>query len=133
MLIFHRLGKLISAIKKNETGDIVAHGTRGGKTKVIVQKGFGFKLPETFVRQYKDAIRSEAKSVIAQENQEIRETRQSLRDAETQLKEAANFSTERENAAKELQNLRTKLERTQASIDALQEEHGSNLESEAEL
>lgn len=43
------------------------------------------------------------------------------------------FSTERENAAKELQNLRTKLERTQASIDALQEEHGSNLQSEAEL
>lgn len=56
-----------------------------------------------------------------------------MRDAERQLKEAETFSTERENAAKELQNLRTKLERTQASIDALQEEHGSNLQSEAEL
>jgi len=32
-----------------------------------------------------------------------------------------------------MENLRQQTERTQAQMDALQEEHGSNLESEAEL
>ena len=40
---------------------------------------------------------------------------------------------EKEKEAQEVQDLAAQIERTQASIDALQEEHGSNLESETEL
>ena len=43
------------------------------------------------------------------------------------------FAAERENQAQEVQNLGQQIEWTQARIDVLQEEHGSNLESETEL
>ena len=50
-----------------------------------------------------------------------------------QQRQAETLAAERENQAQEMQTLGQQIERTQARIDALQEEHGSNLESESEL
>ena len=43
------------------------------------------------------------------------------------------LAAEREKESQEIQDLERQIERTQANIDAIQEEQGSNLESEAEL
>ena len=90
---FRQIGEINYSDKENETGEIVAHGPWGDQTKVIVQnkRGFGFKLSETFVKTYKDALGPEAESVIAKEKEEIRETQKSLREAERQLKESEKF------------------------------------------
>ena len=56
-----------------------------------------------------------------------------MAEAEQQQRLAEALAAERENQAQEVQNLGQQIERTQARIDVLQEEHGSNLESESEL
>ena len=56
-----------------------------------------------------------------------------MAEAEKQQRRAETLAAERENQAQEMQTLGQQIERTQARIDALQEEHGSNLESESEL
>ena len=56
-----------------------------------------------------------------------------MAEAEKQQRQAETLAAERENHAQEMQTLGQQIERTQARIDALQEEHGSNLESESEL
>ena len=43
------------------------------------------------------------------------------------------IATEKEKATQEIKNLGNRIERTQAKIDAIQEEHGSNFESETKL
>ena len=51
-----------------------------------------------------------------------------------QLRDAEKLSSEREKAAQEVQNLRTKIGRNLKLISIrIQEEHGTNLESESEL
>ena len=111
---------------------IVVIGPKLGETKVMKEDGSGFTnefLKKTFVKK---AFGREAQSLIGQENEEIGETRQSLREAEKQPQEAEKLSSEREKAAQKVQNLTTKLEQTRARIAALNEELGSNLESETE-
>ena len=56
-----------------------------------------------------------------------------MAEAEEQERQANALAAEREKEAQEIQNLRQQVERTQAQIDAIQEEYGSNLESESEL
>ena len=92
-----------------------------------------WSLLKNFTDKFKTSLGPEAKSLIAQDNEEIRETRQSLREAERQLKEAEKLSSEREKAAQKVQDLRTRLNKTQAWIDALHDEQGSTVESESEL
>ena len=54
-------------------------------------------------------------------------------EAERQQREAENIAAEKEKEEQEIQNLREQINRTNERINALEEEHGSNLESEAEL
>ena len=54
-------------------------------------------------------------------------------EAENQLRQTDALATEREREEQQMENLRQKTETTQTQIDAIQEEHGSNLEREAEL
>ena len=54
-------------------------------------------------------------------------------EAEIQQREAEKIATEKEKEEQENQNLREQINRTNGRINALEEEHGSNLESEAEL
>jgi len=55
------------------------------------------------------------------------------KEAEKQLQQTEKLASQREQENKELEVLRSKIEQTDAKIDAIQDEHGSNLESEAEL
>ena len=70
---------------------------------------------------------------MAEDRDSIREQRQRLAEAEKQQRQAEELASEREAQSQEIQNLGQQIERTQARIDALQEEHGSNLESETEI
>jgi len=56
-----------------------------------------------------------------------------MRDAEKQLKESERKAVELQRTKDDLQHLRNRIEQTQARVDALEEEQGSNLESESEL
>ena len=56
-----------------------------------------------------------------------------MTEAEKQQREAETITAEREKELQEMQGLRQQTDKTQASIDALQSEYGSNLESETEL
>ena len=56
-----------------------------------------------------------------------------MAEAENQERQANALAAEKEKEEQEVENLRQQVERTQAQIDSLQEEQGSNLESEAEL
>ena len=56
-----------------------------------------------------------------------------MAEAENQQRQAEELAAERLKQSQEIQNLSQQIERTQARIDALQEEQGSNLESEAQL
>ena len=71
--------------------------------------------------------------MILEDRDTIKEQRQRLAEAEEQERQANALAAEREKEAQEMQNLRQQIERTQARIDAIQEEYGSNLESESEL
>ena len=55
------------------------------------------------------------------------------KEAEKQLQQTEKLASQREQENKELEVLRSKIEQTDTKIDAIQDEHGSNLESEAEL
>ena len=111
-------------------------------------KGFGKKLYDLFTKEkrtgrqqlnpklskeIKDSLGPIAQEVIDKENETIRTVRQNLIDAEKQLKEAETLAAEREKASQEVQELRQRIDRTQAKIDAIHHEQGSNVESEAEL
>ena len=54
-------------------------------------------------------------------------------EAETQQREAEIIAAKRDQQSQDIQNLRSRNERVQAQTDALQDEQGSNLESETEL
>ena len=79
------------------------------------------------------ALGTDAESLIAKDNSEIRENRQRLREAEKQLKQAEKNASELQKNAQEIRDLNSKIERTQAKIDAIEQEHGSNIENETEL
>jgi len=59
--------------------------------------------------------------------------KQRLAEAENQLQQAETLSSRREEEKKEVEVLRRKIEQTDAEIEAIQDEQGSNFESEAEL
>ena len=91
------------------------------------------RLNPSLTKEIKDALGKSAEQIIAEDRDSIREQRQRLEEAENQQRQAEALAAERLNQSQEIQNLGQQIERTQARIDALQEEQGSNLESEAEL
>ena len=56
-----------------------------------------------------------------------------MAEAEKQQRQAEALAAERGKQSQDIENLNQQIERTQAHIDALQEDQGSNLESETEL
>ena len=88
---------------------------------------------KSFTDRFKEALGQSAEEMATEYNTAIREERQRLREAEKQLKEAERIAVKRQQAATEVQNLRNRIEKTQERIDTLEEEHGSNVESENEL
>ena len=112
-------------------GKIVAVGVKGGEYKIL--KDDESDLTKSFLDSFKKRLGPRAEEIIAQDRDTIREQRQRLAEAENQERQANAIVAEKEKEEREIENLRQQVERTQARIDILQEEQGSNLESEAEL
>ena len=91
------------------------------------------RLNPELPNEIKNSLGKSAEEIIGEDRDSIREQRQRLAEAEIQQRQAEALAAERENQAEEMQNLSRQIERTQARIDVLQEDHGSNLESESEL
>ena len=91
------------------------------------------RLNPSLTKEIKDALGKSAEQIIAEDSVSIREQRQRLEEAEKQQRQAETLAAERLNQSQEIHNLGQQIERTQVRIDALQEDQGSNLESEAEL
>ena len=91
------------------------------------------RLNPSLTKEIKDALGKSAEQIIAEDRDSIREQRQRLAEAENQQRQAEALAAERGKQSQEIQNLSQQIERTQGRIDALQEEQGSNLESEALL
>ena len=117
--------------KKGARVDIVTFGPKGGETKISNKDGT--ELLKSFTKKYSKYLGPSAEQIIAEDRDRIKEQRQILVEAEKQQREAEKIAAAREEELQEMENLKQQTERTQARIDALQEQHGSNLESEAEL
>ena len=91
------------------------------------------KLNPSLPKEILKSLGKRAEQIIAEDRDTIQEQRQRLVEAEKQQREAEKIAAERDKELQEMENLKQQTERTQARIDALQQEHGSNLESEAEL
>ena len=91
------------------------------------------RLNPLLTKEIKKALGKSAEQIIAEDRDSIREQRQRLAEAENQQRQAEALAAERGKQSQEIHNLNQQIERTQGRIDALQEEQGSNLESEAEL
>ena len=91
------------------------------------------RLNPSLPKEIKKSLGNSAEEIIAEDRDSIRERRQRLAEAENQQRQAEALAAERGTQSHEIQNLGQQIERTQARIDAIQEEHGSNLESETEL
>ena len=113
------------------TGEVVAIGSKGAEYKVLKDDESG--LMKSFLNSFKNKLGPSAEEIIAQDRDTIREQQQRLVEAERQQREADIIAAERDEESREIQNLRSRTERVQAQIDAIQEEQGSNLESETEL
>ena len=109
--------------------------------------GFGKKAYELFIKDRsgrqqinpkltKEIIKSlggRAEQIIEEDRNTAEQQRQRLEDAEKQQRKAEKFAEEKEKETQEIQVLKEKIERVNANIDAIQETHGTNLESETEL
>ena len=82
---------------------------------------------------FKKKLGPRAEEIIAQDRDTIREQRQRLTEAENQERQTNALVAEKEKKVQEVENIRQKIERTQARIDSLHDEHGSELEIEAEI
>ena len=91
------------------------------------------RLNPSLPKKIKNSLGKSAEEIISEDQDSIREQRQRLVEAQNQQRQAETLAAEREKQAQEMQNLSQQFERTQGRIDALQEDHGSNLKSKTEL
>ena len=128
-----KVDSLVIRFSTKKPMDIVVVGPKGGETKIVLNDGSGLQksfLNQTFVKR---ALGQQAEQIIEEDRNTAAQQRQRLEEAEKQLQEAEKIAAEREKEVQEIQDLEGKIERTNASIDAIQQEQGTNLESEAEL
>ena len=128
-----KVDSLVIRFSTKKPMDIVVVGPKGGETKIVLNDGSSLQksfLNQTFVKK---ALGQQAEQIIEEDRSTAAQQRQRLEEAEKQFMEAEKISAEREKEVQEIQDLEGKIERTNASIDAIQQEHGTNLESEAEL
>ena len=91
------------------------------------------QIDPKLTKEIKQSLGRRAEQTIEEDRNTAQEQRQRLEEAEKQLLEADKIAAEREKEAQEIQDREIKFERPQAKIDAIQENQGSNLESETEL
>ena len=90
-------------------------------------------LQKSFIKLKESALGRKADVIIFKDRDAIREMKQSLVEAENQLQQGETLYSQREEEKREVGDLRRKIAQIEAKIDGFQDEHGSNLESEAEL
>ena len=126
--------------------DLEATYSKTGRLQVKMA-GFGKKAYELFTKdrtgrqqinpkltkEITKSLGRRTEQIIEEDRNTAQEQRQRLEEAEKQQSEAEKLAEEREKEAQEIQVLEGKIERTNANINATQETHGTNLESEAEL
>ena len=121
--------------KEGARSEIVAF--KAGKEERIFFRKAGSDgkrgILKAFTTKYSKALGPPAEEIIAEDRDTIRDQRKRLLEAEKELEQAQTLTAKREQEEKKMQELRQKTESTQARIDAIQDEQGSNLESEAEL
>ena len=110
---------------------VVAVGPKGGEYKIL--RDDGSDLTQSFFDRFKTKLGPRAEEIILEDRDTIQEQRQRLAEAENQERLANSLAAEKEKEEQEIEELRRQAERTQARIDAIQEEHSSNLESETEI
>jgi len=128
---FSKLGPISIGKKGATQGEMVVLGSKGGEAQIFKKDGSGFL--KSFTDRFTKTLGPTAEQIIAEDRDTLQEQRQILAEAEKQEQEAIKIAAEREKELQEIKNLKQKIDRVQARIDALQEEHGSNVESEAEL
>ena len=74
-----------------------------------------------------------AQEIIERDNEEIRKNRQRLREAEKQLIDAENLASDRQKTKQQVKDLRTNIAKTEADIERIHDEHGTNVESASKL
>ena len=116
---------------KKGKAEVVTFGPRGGEGKIEKEDGKG--LQKSFTDKFLEALGPRAEQIIAEDRDTIQEQRQRLVESRNEEREAEKNAAEIDKELREMENLKQQTERTQARIDAIQEEYGSNLESEAEL
>ena len=132
---FSRIDPIGFGKKPENLGEIVTFGKgkgdKYGETRVFKKDGSGFL--KAFTDKFSKALGPSAKDLIAQDNQELRGLKQRKAEAEKQLKEAERVALIKQKATDEVQKLRERIEQAQARIDNLEEEQGSNLETQNEI
>ena len=126
---FKKLGP-IGFSKKGAQADIVSFGPKRGESKIFKNDG---GLLKSFTDKFSKALGPSAEQIIIEDRDTIQEESQRLKLSEKEPRYLNEITAKRMKELEEMENLKQQTERTQAPIDALQEEHGSNLESEAEL
>ena len=124
---FKKLGPIGWGKKPENRSEIVHFGPKGGEDRILKKDGSG--LLKSFTDKFKNALGPSSEEILAEENQEVREAQQRLKEAEEQLKQEEKIASLKQTAADEVKKLKDRIEQTQAKIDALHEEHGSNLEN----
>ena len=127
---FKKLGS-IGLSKKGAQTKIVSFGPKGGETPIFKQDGSGFL--KTFTDRFSKSLGPSAEEIIAEDRDTIKEQRQRLAESEKQMKESEKIAAQKEKEKQEIEIVTKKIDQTNARIDYLQMEHGSDLESEAEL
>ena len=127
---FKTLGP-IGFSKKGARADIVSFGPKGGETQIFKKDGSGFL--KSFTDKFSKSLGPSAEEILAKDRDTIQEQRHRFVEAEIQLREADKIAAEKENEEQKKQNLEQQINRILERFNALEGEHGSNLESEAEL
>jgi len=122
---------IMKGTRGKNKGKIVVIGRDGGEYKIMKEDGTDFM--KSFTGAFKDKLGSRAADVIVEDRDTIREMKQREKEAEIQLQQAETLASQREEERKEIEVLRGKIEKNDARIDQIQDQYGSNLESETEL
>ena len=91
------------------------------------------RLNPSLPKEIKNSLGESAEQIIEEDRNTSQEQLQRLTEAENQERQTNKLVAEKEKKVQELEKLRQNIERVNAQIDSLHDEHGSDLEIEAEI
>jgi len=139
---WENIKKVYPDANRAKLGPIKLGQEKGNQTSLVVKpankeyrifKKDGVTLQKSFIKLKEPALGRKANVIIVEDRDTIREMKQRLVEAENQQQQAETLYSQRQEEKRKVEDLRRKIEQTNAKIDVFQDEHGSNLESEAEL